>query len=249
MTLVDALERDPEPLPDWLRAAPRAFSRAEFFGSRTLYYPGSGDDGQPVSLCARAHAAHAFVYVDYGVGRETISGRVHDTVQGFSGYAVEYEESLEECDLRPGGWTPHVDTSEIEGAGERFASATPYAWFAVLRRKDGEGYGDSHGPERLAGLFVGGDGFATFDALYCQDDGTSAPFLVVVQDHGFGGNHDKFGAGGILERIARRCRRRPRWLLVGENSDPWQGYRDVAAAPEAGGMHGTPRYLHVIDAD
>ena len=65
-TIIDILRQDPEPLPDWLRAGPASFDRNEFFGSRTVYYPGSGGDGQPVRLCALSHAAHAFVYVDHG---------------------------------------------------------------------------------------------------------------------------------------------------------------------------------------
>ena len=97
-------------------------------------------------------------------------------------------------------------------------------------------------------LFVGGDGHATYDALYCQDDETPAPFLVVVEDYGFGANFSAFAAGGLLERIARRCDVLPKFLLVGPRGPvasyrPWSGYSDTGAAPEHGGMHGRPRRL------
>ena len=72
-TIVNVLGRDPEPLPEWLaNDNPPRFNCDNFFGSRTVYYPGYGDDGQPVELCNRSHAAHTFIYVDHGVGQDTL---------------------------------------------------------------------------------------------------------------------------------------------------------------------------------
>ena len=237
LSLAAALRQDQEPFPPWLQRPAVQFDRADFFGSRTVYYPGSGDDGHPVRLCARAHAAHAFVYVDYGVSPETLRRRV----QGFRGYEVEHQEEVTEATLRRGGWTPHVDRAELPGDLHHFVKVTPFSLFVVLRRR--ETLDDTHGPARVAMLFVGGDGHATFDALYCQNDGTPAPFLVVIQDHGFGGNYERFDEGGLLAGIAQRCSVLPNWLLVGEPSAAWSGFRDICAAPEGGGMHDTPRRL------
>ena len=247
-TIVETLQRYTEPLPDWLQqAAP--FDRERFFGSRTVYYPGSGIDGHPVEICAPAHAAHAFVYVDYGVPKDDIRDRVHG-VRGkrFLGYEVEHEEDVQESAL-PGGWVPHVTPSEAVRAVrgyQCFANIRPFAWYVVLRREKDRDH--AHGPARLALLFVGGDGFATFDALYCQKDGTNPPFLAVLQDHGFGWGFDRFCAGGLLERIASRCGVYPEWLLVGQNGNQWnqwEGYADAGAEPDPGGMHNnnTPRKL------
>ena len=52
MDIITVLQRNPEPLPEWLREASPRFDRTNFFRSRTVYYPGSGSDGQPVKLCA-----------------------------------------------------------------------------------------------------------------------------------------------------------------------------------------------------
>ena len=245
MSLASTLQQSPEPLPQWLRQPSPEFDRASFFGSRTVFYPGSGDDGQPVKLCARAHAAHTFIYVDYGVSQRTLEDRLHGLVgQGFRGYCVALEQQVKEAALRPGGWTPHVDSTKLRMGSYRFASITPFAWFVVLAR-DAD-HNPTHGPERLAILFIGGDGHATYDALYCQNDGTPPPFLVVIQDHGFGGNYSEFGASGLLECIAHKCDVKPQWLLVGERGDkfePWSGYRDSGCAGEPGGVHGIPRRL------
>ena len=74
----------------------------------------------------------------------------------------------------------------------------PFGWFVALDRQGG---GEDHGPQRLAILFIGGDGIASYDALYCQRDGTPPAFLAVIQDHGFGGNYNRFGQDGLLETV------------------------------------------------
>ena len=125
VSLADVLKRDSEPLPGWLCSESPSFSRNDFFGSRTLYYPGSGYDGQPVCLCARTRAVH-------GLG---------------------------------GNW-----------------------------------------------------------------------------ENKFG-----FGQGGILESIAKRYNQRPRWLLVGEGTEPWKDYNDVGADPEPGGQYQTARRLYTLN--
>ena len=248
VSLADVLKRDSEPLPGWLCSESPSFSRNDFFGSRTLYYPGSGYDKQPVSLCTRAHAVHAFVYVDYLVEQEEIIDWVPNA---WEGYTREYKETVAEDTLWPGGFAQHVSSVDPLGKSNKFASAKPFkpfVSFVVLSRNNDAGYDETHGPERFAVLFIGRDGFATFEALYCQGDGTPPPFLGVIQDHGYGANWDKFGQGGILENIAQACNQRPRWLLVGEQTCPWEDYNDVGAAPEPGGQHEIPRSLYMLDA-
>ena len=240
MEVVTMLQQGPEPLPDWLRQTPPGFDRKSFFGGKTVYYPGCGNDGHPVSICARAHAAHAFVYVDYGVSKETVSERVEGVGDpGFIGYFVEHEEEVGESDLRPGGWNQHVEQRELARDAYSFANVTPYGLFIVLKRN--EDRDDSHGRNRLAILFVGGDGHATYDALYCQADGTPPPFLVVVEDYyGFGANFSPFAAGGLLERVARRftCFRSSCWSThvaaaeasdLGPVTETWGSHQSMAA--------------------
>ena len=97
--------------------------------------------------------------------------------------------------------------------------------FAVLERE--EARGDDHGPKRFAILHVGGDGYATFDALFCQKDSTP-PYAVLLQNHGSGGNWNPegFGAGSMLWRLAtQEVESLPKWLLVAiANTEPWPGY-------------------------
>ena len=163
--------------------------------------------------------------------------RVPGAGPGFSGYDVEYDEDVTESVL---GWG-----EGRVGIQCREESANPFIWYVVLKRK--EGFDDSHGSERFAVLFVGGDGFRTFQSIYCErsrGNRPRPPFLVMIQDHG----DVQFGGGGRLERIARRYRVYPKWLLVGAfndgtPNDPWSGYCDAGTTPECGGMHNKPRML------
>ena len=241
-TIVEILRRDPEPLPQWLtNQSPPRFNRETFFASRTVYYPGSGDDGQPVKLCAQSHAAHSFIYVDQAVDWDTLCNRLNDPEKGFRGYEIADHEPVSEHELRPGGWTPHVTADGARNASRfRDSFVQPFGRFVALDR---QGDDEGHGPRRLAILFIGGDGIASYDALYCQKDGTPPPFLTVVQDHGFGGNWDTFGRGGLLERIARRRSVLPRFILLADNSEPWQGYLDTQATAALGGSAAQPRRL------
>ena len=83
--------------------------------------------------------------------------------------------------------------------------------------------------------------FFTSRTVYYPGSGTDD--LAVIEDYGFGGNFDRFGKGGLLERIARKCSVRPEFLLVGKPSEPWTGYENTGASPEPGGMWARSRHL------
>lgn len=134
MGIVHILEQHREELPEWLAQPVTEFDRRSFFLSRTVYYPGSGIDGQPVCLCGRAHAAHAFVYVDNSTTQQAISDRVNGR-HGipFDGYKVEYEQELEEADIWPGG-VPEQHGDWVGWRGH--VEITRYVLFVVLKRED-----------------------------------------------------------------------------------------------------------------
>lgn len=247
MTLYEYLRGLREDIPAWLDNFQDGgpFSRQEFFGSRVVYYPGSGTDGHPVKLFGSTHSAHCFVYADYGVPRSALEAELGHPKYGFRGDHTLSRLQLRETDLVPRGWTSHIHAGEVPQDRYHFGAvaAAPFGFLEVLER-DRE-CDDNHGARRLAILFLGADGIAAYDALFCQELGHSPPFAVVLQDHGFGGNYNWFGRGGLLERISRDCHVFPRWLLVADNTAPWQGFGrvpDVHGDP--GGMHAHVRFLY-----
>ena len=247
MSLHEYLQNQQEEIPHWLDqfedGAP--FLPQQFFGSRVVYYPGSGTDGHPVQLFGSTHSAHSFVYADYGLRQADLEAELEHPRYGFRGYHTLARHQLRQSDLVPVGWVPHIRADEIRPDIYGFAAVinAPFGFLEVLER-DSE-FDDNHGARRLAILFLGADGIATYDALFCQRHSISAPYAVVLQDHGFGGNYDRFGRDSLLERIATRCNVFPRWLLVADNTDPWLGFARVNNVDgDRGGMHNMLRYLY-----
>ena len=246
MTLYEFLAGQREDLPTWLDTfqAGTPFSREVFFGSRVVYYPGSGTDGHPVKVFGSTHSAHCFVYADYMVSQARLEETL-DSVHRFRGYHTVSRLQLREADLVPSGWTRHLefgDPQDRYGFSNAIAAA-PFGFLEVLERDSA--YDESHGARRLAILFLGADGIATYDALFCQRTTPTSPYAVLLQDHGFGGNYEHFGRHGLLETIAQRTSVFPRWLLTARHgTQAWEGYSPVPDVEgDRGGQHNDLRFL------
>lgn len=230
-----------ENLPAWLQAwqPSKKIAVTDFFASRVVFYPGSGTDGQPVAFFGSGHLAHCFVYADYGMTREHVTLELGDAGHPFAGYVSIGRQDLLENDLTPHGWVPHIlPAGAVQGS---LATVRPYAFIEILERRSG--FGEGHGPQRLAVLILCADGVAAYDSLFCQPRST-LPFAVVLQDHGWGGNWTTFGQGGCLDSLVSQTLRLPEYLLVAENTDAWQGYIPVEGMiAGGGGMHGFNRQL------
>lgn len=237
-------------MPLWLKEFSTGGTSPEetllsFLDSRTVFYPGSGTDGHPVELFASAHCAHCFIYADYGMDRTEIERQLAHPTRAFRGYTTLERISLREQDLVPFGWRPSVTPDECQMKSGAFQGPRTCGWgfLEVLERCSD--LDEEHGPVRLAILFLGADGIATYDALFCQRKSTFPPFAVLLQDHGSGGNYMSFGAGGLLERLIQQAAVFPRWLLVAQNTRAWDGYESVQGLEgHRGGMHNTQRFLY-----
>ena len=126
------------------------------------------------------------------------------------------------CDPMDGH--PHIERSELPHNPYGFVSNSfvPFALFVVLRRE--AKFNENHGPKRFAILFIGGDGHATFDALYCQSDNTPTPYLVVIQITDLGVTITNSVAVEFCHELLIICNVFPAWQLVARNSNEWNGY-------------------------
>jgi len=244
MDMKEYLKKFAEEVPAWMLdyAPGTEIDFVEVLKSRIVYYPGAYVDGQPVHTFVQAHAAHVFMYVDYMLSWEKIREELSE--HGFKGYRILASVKAGAEDLTPRGWTPHVKpTREQFDRMNRFASAERFANLVIFER--GDDYDDAHGPVRFAVIFIGGDGIATYDAIFCNGN-APAPFCVVLQDHGFGGNWSHFGRGGLMERAARESGAYPEYLLAatGDSTEVWEGYARIPDAPSVlGGMYHGRREL------
>ena len=115
MSLHEYLQNQQEEIPHWLDqfedGAP--FLPQQFFGSRVVYYPGSGTDGHPVQLFGSTHSAHSFVYADYRLNQADLESELEHPRYGFRGYHTLARHQLRQSDLVPVGWVPHIRADEI----------------------------------------------------------------------------------------------------------------------------------------
>ena len=236
MTTKEYLEQYREDVPEWLKAYQPGTSRpfADFLKSRIVYYPGSGIDGDPVEVFGASHSAHCFIYADCWLSKDELTKELH--AHGFRGYNILDEVSFSEREVMSAiSWRKHFLSEEdlrARGTAERRGvnPPEPYALLVILERK--ASFDDEHGPERLAILFLGADGIASYEAVFANGN-ASQLFGFLLQDHGFGGNYDRFGRGGLLEKIMNASKVYPHFILTSHDS-LYDGYARVEWTIPAG---------------
>lgn len=238
--MIEFLKQLKEETPDWLRNKQPGVKPniSDFFASRVVYYPGACVDGQPVALFNSTHSAHCFLYVDYFVEKSDLDPFIHH--HGFRGYKIAESFDYTEEELVPHGWQPHVHP-QCNSFNEDCKKRLYYIMYIFQRRAD---YGEDHGADKFALLYIKSDGIATYDALFGSRN-YPAPFCMLIEDYGFGANYSRFGEGGLLEEVAMKSRVFPQYYLFSEHSRPWPCAKSLGLQPQAGGMHEYDRFLYV----
>jgi hypothetical protein len=67
----------------------------------------------------------------------------------------------------------------------------PFAQWAVYRRK--EHYTELHGPEDFSLLYIGGEGVASYQALFWNNNLRPSILAIIQPGHGFGLNYTRYG--------------------------------------------------------
>jgi|GEM_PF-1656910 len=154
----------------------------------SLYYPSSHFDGAVVK--AYAYDFASFVYCDYGA--TDADGLAQ--LQTFRGYDVLADRPVRVAELIPNGWSFEMTRHLLAGYGNYpdFGKLS-FAHWAVYERKPE--YTDMHGPTRFSLLYIGGEGVATYQALYWSNRTTAKAVAIVQPGTGFGCNWTDFMDG------------------------------------------------------
>ena len=247
--VISVLAQTPEEMPRWLKDYNPGdrVSFGDFISSRIGYYPGSGDDGCLVKTCNKAHCVHCFIQVDYGIAENELKSEAEE-FNAFLGYHSIGRVDWRERDLAPHGqYVPNfgLTAEEMEGMARLVPfnkDVAPYCFMEVYERNEDKG--EDWGAERFAVAFLFADGIATYYQLFCREY-RRAPWIFLLQDHGFGGNYAGFGRGRLMERVMRANDCWPENVLCADqNTHIWDGYAKVYAPPVIGGMHRNPRFLY-----
>jgi hypothetical protein len=186
----------------------------------SVFYAASRFDGTPVRLLGSR--ARSFVYVDYGVEEARLLEELKTSP--FAGYELLGSRAVLREELAPDGWVPRPPRGAREPRWEFVR--TPFArWLVFDRRADLD---DAHGPARWSLLYVGGDGVATYQALYHGQSVAPLAVCVIQPGHGFGGNWTDFtNRGQAFAEVVmdQRPELRPRLLAYGGRSSSAADYR------------------------
>lgn len=76
--LSECLKDDFETLPSYLKEFKKGdkIDFKELLKSRIVYNPGAGTEGSPIRVFNTAHAAHFYIYVDYGFTKSQINNEL-----------------------------------------------------------------------------------------------------------------------------------------------------------------------------
>jgi len=220
----------------------------DFMSGRVGYYPGSEFDGNLIKVCNQSHSCHAFLYVDYMVTKDRLDEHLQ-MPNCISGYHIVGSLDYSKSDLvqssHPFGFDFHHEINEIiYSSTVEDIKSNAYCKMIIFERDTDKD--DSWGAKRFALTYLYADGIATYYQIFCCEYG-KAPWIFLLQDHGFGGNYDRFGKNGLLHKIMAKTRCYPEYTICATNTHIWDCYRPVNAPMTSGGMHHENRSLYRFD--
>lgn len=192
-----------------------------------LYYPGAGTDYGPLQHFALNLDLAVAVYVDYLIKPDMIRAMLRSVTP-----TVPELQRISPRDLGCRAW---ADFWPDEERSRMFASPSrAFGFRCDLQIHPGRS-------TRL--IYLATEGHQTFRQLL----GTALqPDLVVLQDHGFGGNWCDFGGMSPMYRMAQAADALPPLLFSADgNTRVWPGYQAIAEPVLlAGQMHDYRRTLY-----
>lgn len=247
-----------EETPSWLLNIDNnsAIPWKEFFAERTVFYPGSALDPYTVNLFTRSQSAHCFVNVDYHFPREKLEAELKKPM--FPGYSIIYERNLSESVFlamfsQPYSYVTDLGLENFDGSHkseykfhyapyslENFDMIKHFVKFLVFEKNP---HNPSPRAKRFALLYIGGDAFPVFNALYANKNANL--FAMQIEDYGYGSQYAYFQDGQLLHTIAQKTGALPQ-LLLGMK---WNGYEylveDTNFKEERNFGHGTRRIFKI----
>ena len=174
-----------------------------------LHYPGAGTDCGPFELFARHSTVSVFVYCDYAITKEGALTFLKD----LPGFRAKAMHELSPMQFGTSDWASFWPSSQEFGISQ--GPETAFAIAATLVSESGR---------RVFFVYLRTEGSQSIVPLV---NSGFRPTVVVLQDHGFGGNWGQNRFGGedsLLYRNLLITESRPRLLFVAENTDPWPGF-------------------------
>lgn len=160
--------------------------------TNSFYYPSCGFDGGIIKDCntiGKDLKISSFIYCDYATGEDAFRSEQNT----FVGYNVLGGRSVTLSELTPNGWRPELPPNINRQEYLQYQSRwKPFAYWTIYERNTSRG--EDHGPQRFSLLYIGGEGVATFQALYWSNNVFPRAVAIIQPGTGFGLNWTDFKA-------------------------------------------------------
>ena len=261
-TTVEYFSEWREPFPAWLEKGD--YSLRNFFGSRTVFYPGAGAHGRPLDIFNQSHSAHCYFFVDQRYSATCLDKHTGDPPTGYTvildkQYSAdelkqESVKTLPEKELRRFSTPPRArvnssirDYRSQDGLKSAAVDSKSAARLRIYERQPS--YGETHGASRFAIFCLGMEARTAYEWFYGIMFTDYPPFVVWLQDHGLGGDFARETAhdGGFGDPNGKLCQASlasglPEFLIVKDGNLYWDGYGRVEGVDPRPGYNGHRSY-------
>jgi hypothetical protein len=232
----------------------------------SAYYPSCYFDGRFIRYCnlyRKDWNISSYLYCDFGVDESSfLKEQDH-----FNGYEVFASRLVSQDELVPNGWVPSIPPGIEFGnrepdwlgyylAGSMTVRNRPYPvvekdrkpfimWTVYQRKND---HDDKHGPARFSLLYLGGEGVATYQAIYWSNHAYPA-ILVLIHPDGLGWTSMRNKNGPLAWVVRNNPSGRPDYLMIDSNvqDNPhyqWNGYTFHERTNQYSGYAGDYYYIY-----
>lgn len=246
MNTIEYFKNNKEEMPSWLKnyKMGNKLNFDEILENRIIYYPGAYIDGQPIKTYNMAHLAHTFLYTDYMIKDNDVIKNAYSNNSLLGYHLIGFEEFKISDFIKRNVKKHFYLTEDQQSFYDAVRNKNQFGFIGIFERN--KEYDESHGQERIALIYLSLDGIRLYDYLFVNRK--KAPYLVVLQDHGFGGNYDSFGDHSILSNLVYKHNIYPEYLLCALNTEPWKNYDSIDNVDiEIGGMFHHKRKLYKLN--
>ena len=206
----------------------------------TLFYPGSGSDFQPMKTFLENSSINTVYYIDYGI---TINSSDVMAALGIDWTLVEeskiYPKHFEQTEWADFWYNVNLVDSEL-------GPNNAYGFKLWVVNKD---------DKKCNFTFLRTEAIKSFLILFSKKDKDIRPDLIVLQDHGFGGQWGGQVFGYTEDEKSKFYRLNkvrgnslmPPYLYIAENTNPWPEYKQLTAFEGNYGSAGHPRALFKLE--
>jgi hypothetical protein len=159
--------------------------------ANSLYYAACESDGGVVKDCNKLNSQLGivnFIYADYAFGEERLNQEL-DTFHGFTVFAMR---NLKQHELTPNNWQMQIPPGLTPAEYFRYSSQfkRPFAKWVVYERVPEKG--EDFGPRRFSLLYIGGEGIASYQALYWTNNACPKAVAIIQPGISFSNNWTDF---------------------------------------------------------